>query len=165
MNSDFVPKPDNDKVIFVRGWDESEITRIIGDFVAMYENDGYPAYTIEPKKQSEKFYRLTFPQDVHPRLFIYLLNYVAYPFDFELRNRSIIVGGKTTLNADFEGLDPQLLGKNAILYIPENDEERTVVYMRTESGVTLAHSFVEIKWKRVDQARLSSDVKKLVEGS
>ena len=163
VNTNFKPAQDNDKVILVKGWDETDLTKIIRDFVATYENQGYPAYTIEPHQQSENFYRLTFPQDLHPMLFTFLINYLAYPFDLDLTNRPILVAGQTTLNSGFAGIGPDLVGKKAFLYIPENDEEQSVVYLRTDSGDTLAISFGEMKWKRVNDARLSSEVKALVE--
>ncbi len=161
----FTPNPENDKVILVKGWDSSEIQKIIHDFIEMYKNDGYPAYTIEPHKQSENLYRLAFPQDIHPQLFTFLVNYLAYPFDLDLRNRSIIVGGKTTLSSGFEGIDSSLVGKKAILYLPENDQDHDVVYMQTESGINLANSFTELRWRRVNDARLSNEVKNLIGGS
>lgn len=160
----FTPNPGNDKVIFVKGWEQSEIKKIIHDFIEIYKDDGYPVYTIEPHKQSENLYRLTFPQDIHPRLFTFLVNYLAYAFDLDLKNRSIIVGGKATLSSGFEGIDSSLVGKKAILYIPENDQEHNVVYMRTESGDNLANSLGELKWRRVNDARLSNEVKNLVGG-
>ena len=160
----FTPNLENDKSILVKGWNETEIQQIIRDFIEAYENDGYPAYTIEPQKQFENLYRLKFPQDIHPRLFTFLVNYIAYPFDLDLEKRSIVVGGKSTLSSDFE-IDPALVGKKAIFYIPERDEERTVVYMQTESGDTLANSFTEMGWKRVEVPRLPNEVKNLVGGT
>ena len=157
--------PQNDETILVKGWSESEIDTIVADFIAMYENDGYPPYTIEPQKHSEDLYRLTFPQDIHPLLFMFLVNYLAYPSELDLTNRSIIVGGKTTLSRDFTQIDPQLVGKKAILYVPENDQDANVVYMQTESGDTLANSFSDMNWTRVNDARLSNEVKKLLEGN
>jgi len=160
----FTPNPENDKVVLVKGWNEVEIRKIIRDFMETYKNDGYPAYPIEPHKQSENLYRLTFPQDIHPLLFTFLVNYLAYPFDLDLKNRSIIVAGKTTLNSGFEGIDSSLVGKKAILYIPENDQDHDVVYMRTESGVNLMNSFTELRWRRVNDARLANEVKSLIGG-
>jgi hypothetical protein len=158
----FTPNPENDKVILVQGWNEAEIRKIIHDFTETYKSDGYPAYTIEPHKQSENLYRLTLPQDIHPQLFTFLVNYLAYPFNLDLRNRSLIVGGKTTLSSGFEGIDSSLVGKKAILYLPENDQDHDVVYLQTESGINLANSFTELRWRRVNDARLSSGVKNLI---
>ena len=161
----FTLNPQNDKVILVKGWNEAEIQKIIHDFIETYKNDGYPAYTIEPHKQSENLYQLTFPQDIHPLLLAFLVNYIAYPFGLDFKNRSIIVGGKTKLNAEFEDIDSSLVGKKAILYIPENDQNHDVVYMQTESGINLLMSFDSLKWRRVNDARLSNEVKNLIGGS
>lgn len=158
------PDPRNDKVIVVEGWNDAEIRKVISDFIRTYEDEGYPAYTIEPHKQSENLYRLSFPQDIHPQLFTFLVNYIAYPFDLDLTNRFIIVAGQTTLSPAFEGVGASLAGQKAILYIPENDEDHDVVYLRTESGVHLANSFTDVKWKTVNDARLSNQVKNLVAG-
>jgi hypothetical protein len=154
----------NDKVILVKGWNEQEVKKIVNDFIETYKDDGYPAYTIDFKEHQNNIFRLTFSKDIHPRLFTFLVNYLAYPFDLDLKNRSIIVSGKTTLSAAFDGLDPSLIGKKAILYIPENDQDHDVVYMQTDSGVNLANSFTEIKWRRVDAARLSAVVRDLMAG-
>ncbi len=162
--SSFTPNPMNDKVIFVKGWNEIEIQKIIGDFTDTYKNDGYAAYAIEPQKKEEYLFLLTFPKDIHPMLFTFLVNYLAYPFDLDFRNRSVIVGGKTTLSAEFDGVDSSFVGKKAVLYIPQGDQDHDVVYMQMESGISLANSFTETKWKRVDDARLSSEVRNLIAG-
>lgn len=109
----FTPNPENDKVILVSGWDDTEIRKVIADFVQTYENGGYPAYSIEPQKQSQHFHRLTFPQDIHPQLFMFLVNYLAYPFNFDLTKRSLVIGGRTTLTSDFE-IDPVLVGQKLV---------------------------------------------------
>ena len=152
----------NDKVILVKGWNETEIQKIVTDFIATYEKDGYPAYTIEHHKLEDIAFRLTFPKDIHPLLFTFLVNYVAYPFELDFKNRSVIVGAKTTLSVEFEGLDSSFNGKKAILYIPEGDQDHDVVYMQTDSGVTLANSFTEIRWHRVNDAKLSNEVRTMM---
>jgi hypothetical protein len=160
----FTPNPMNDKVILVKGWNETEIQKIISDFTETYKNDGYQPYTIEAHKKEENLVRLSFPKDIHPRLFTFLVNYIAYPFDLDLKNRTLVVGAKTTLSAEFDGLDSSFVGKGAILYIPQDDQDHDVVYMQTDSGMNLANSFTEIKWKRVNDARLSSEVRNLIGG-
>jgi len=162
--SSFTPNPVNDKVILVKGWNEAEIQKIISDFIETYKSDGYPSYSIEPHKEEENLFRLTFPKDVHPTLFTFLINYLAYPFDLDFKNRTLVVGGKATLSAAFDGVDSSVVGKKAILYIPQDDQDHDVVYMQTESGINLANSFTEIKWRRVNDARLSSSVRNLIGG-
>jgi len=161
----FIPDPKNDKVIIVKGWDEDELRKVIGDFVNTYKNDGYAAYFIEPQKQTDKIFRLTFPNDIHPLLFTFLINYVAYPFDLDFSQRSIVVGGKTTLSSLFEGIDPSLVGQKAILYLPKDDQDHTIVYMHTTSGTNFANSFSELVWRRVNDARLSTEVQELMNGN
>jgi hypothetical protein len=161
----FVPNPQNDKVIFVSGWSEDEIRKIIADFAKTYENQGYPPFLIEHQKKNENLYRLSFPQDIHPVLFAFLVDYVAYPFELDFENRSITVGGKSTLSLDFAGIDESLTGQRAIFYLPENDQEGAVVYMRTESEVYFANSFEGTTWERVQDGRLSEETKKFLGGN
>jgi hypothetical protein len=157
----FVPDPHNDKVVFVKGWDETEMRKIIADFIKNYENDGYPPYSIEPRKQNDKLFRLQFPNDIHPLLFTFLVNYIAYPFDLDPADRSILVAGTSTLTRGYEGLDESLVGRKALLYLPENDQDHTIVYMHFSDGTTYANSFHDLVWRRVADARLSSAVTKL----
>jgi len=156
----FTPNPDNDKLIMVRGWNEDELRKILDDFIEE-DRSGSPPYKIDIHKRYEELYGLTFPQDVHPTVFGFLVNYLAYPNNFELSGRSIIVAGKTTLNSDFDGIPRTLVGEKAIVYVPENDKDYDVVYLQTETGDTLAISFSEDVWRKVKNARLSDDVKML----
>ena len=160
--SSFTPNPANDKIILVKGWNQIEIQKIINDFIESYKGDGYPAYAIEPHKQEENVFRLTFPKDIHPTLFTFLINYLAYPFDLDFENRSVIVGGKTTLSAEFDGVESAFVGKRAVLYVPQYDRDHDVVYMQIESGINYANSFTELRWKRVNDARLASEVGNLI---
>ncbi len=158
--SPFTPDPENDKAILIQGWNEDELRKILDDFV---EEDlsAFAAFRIEIHKRLENSFALTFPEDIHPAEFASLINYLAYPVDFDAAGRSIIVAGKTTLNSDFDGLPKSLEGKKALLYLPQNDEDYDVMFLQTESGVTLAKSFNEGVWRKVKDARLSSAVNSL----
>ncbi len=183
----FIPDSNNDKIIMVMGWNEDELRKMLDDFI---EEDlsGAPPYKIDIAKRYENFYRLTFPQDIHPAVFTSLVNYLAYPIDFGLKGRSIVVGkttlnsafgvsqslvgekglkgrsivvGKTTLNSAF-GVSQSLVGEKAIIYVPENDEACDAVYMQTEAGASFANSLDEMIWRPVNNARLSREVKMLI---
>jgi hypothetical protein len=145
----FVPDPQNDKIVVVKGWDENELRKIIADFISTYEHDGYPPYSIESQKRRELVFRLHFPKDIHPLLFAFLINYIGYPFELDLSNRSILVAGRTTLTQGFDGVDASLIGQKALLYLPENDQDYNIVYMRTESGSIFANSFSDLTWRRI----------------
>jgi len=157
----FTPDLDNDKVIVVKGWNEDELQKILNDFIAE-DTSGVASYKIEVDKRDEDLFSLTFPQDIHPAVFGFLVNYLAYPMNFGLAGRSIIVAGKTRLNSDFQGIPESLVGNKAIVYVPENDQDYDVVYLQTETGATLANSFSDGVWRKVNDARLSSQVKMLV---
>jgi hypothetical protein len=158
--SPFTPDLENDKAILVQGWNEDELRKILDDFVEQ-DLSAFAPFRIEIQKRSENSFALTFPEDIHPDEFVCLINYLAYPFDFDLAGRSIIVAGKTTLNSDFDGLPKSFEGKKALLYLPENDDDYQVVYLQSEPAGTLAKSFNEGVWRRVNDARLSSAVKSL----
>jgi hypothetical protein len=158
--SPFTPDPYNDKIVLIQGWNEDELRQILDDFVEQ-DLSAFAAFRIEIQKRFESSFALTFPEDIHPDEFVCLINYLAYPFDFGLAERSIIVAGKTTLNSDFDGLPKEFAGKKALLYLPENDDDYQVVYLQVESGGTLAKSFNEGDWRKVKDARLSSAVMSL----
>ena len=159
--SPFTPDPDNDKAILIQGWNEDELRKILDDFVEQ-DLSAFSAFRIEIQKRFENSFALTFPEDIHPAEFVSLLNYLAYPVDFDLADRSIVVAGRTTLNSDFDGLPKSIERKGALLYIPENDEDYDVVYLQTESGASFAKFFNEGVWRQVNDPRLSSAVKSLV---
>jgi hypothetical protein len=155
----FIANPDNDKVITVSGWNEEELGKALDDFTGQDTSGPLPKIDIE--KRFENLYRLTFPEDISAFDFVALVNYLNYPIDLCSPERKITVAGKTTLNSAFAGIPESLRGKNAILYVPENDEDYDVVHMQTEAGA-FAHSFNhEGGWRRVDDPRLSDEVKAL----
>jgi hypothetical protein len=158
--SPFTPDPNNDKAILIQGWNEDELQQILDDFVEA-DLSAFAAFRIEIEKCLESSFRLIFPEDIHPAEFLSLINYLAYPINFDPARRSIVVAGKTTLNSDFDGLPKALEGKKALLYLPENDVDHDVLFLQTESGVTLAKPFDEGAWRKVKDARLSGAVMSL----
>ena len=156
----FVADPHNDKAILIQGWNEDELRKILDDFVEQ-DLSAFAAFRIEIQKRLENSFALTFPEDIHPAEFASLINYLAYPVNLDPAGRSIIVAGKTTLNSDFDGLPKSFEGRKALLYLPEDDEDYDVVFLQSESGVTLAKSFNEGVWRKVNDARLSSAVMSL----
>src|SRR5436309_8297943 len=156
----FTPDLDNDKVIVVKGWNEDELQRMLDDFIED-DSSGVASYKIEVEKRDEDLHRLTFPRDIHAAVFGFLVNYLAYPTNFALAGRSIMVAGKTMLRSDFQGIPESLVGNKAIIYLPENDQDYDVIYLQTETGDTFANSFSEGVWREVKDARLSSEVKML----
>jgi hypothetical protein len=158
--SPFTPNPDNDKAIMVQGWHEDELRQILDDFVDE-DISAFAAFRIEIEPVQEDSFTLMFPEDIHPAEFLSLINYLAYPVNFDPTGRSIVGAGKTTLNSDFDGLPKSIEGTKAILYLPENDQDYDVVYLQTESGASFAKSLNEGSWRRVKDARLSNAARSL----
>lgn len=156
----FTPDPNNDKAILIQGWSEAELQQILNDFVEQ-DLSAFTAFGIEIQQRLDDSFALHFPEDVHPTEFLSLINYLAYPINFDLAGRSIIVAGQTTLNSDFDGLPKSLEGKRALLYLPEHDQDYDVVCLQTEPGVTLAKRLNEGVWRKVKDDRLPGAVESL----
>ena len=154
----FTPDLNNDKAIMVSGWKEKELRRIVDDFRQQDTID--PPMEIEIQKAHHNQFVLTFPGDIAHGDFAALVNYLNYPIDFDSADRTLLVAGRTTLNSDFTGIPESLMGKKAILYVPENDDDYTVVYMQTETD-TFAGSMNEMVWQRVDTPRLPTAIRSL----
>jgi len=151
----FTPNLHNDKVVSVAGWTEEELQKIVDDFTNQASEK---APKIDIVRHDERLFRLAFPEDLSPFDFAALVNYLNYPFDFDSSARSIVVAGETTLNSDFQGVPSQLMGTKAILSVPENDHDYTVVCMQTENGDVLALSLSdpEAIWKPINTSLLAA---------
>jgi len=155
----FTPDPRNDKAIMVNGWNDDELRKALDDF-SDEDGSGLPP-KIDIHKRFENFYLLTFPEDIRASDFVALVNYLNYPIDLSPEGRTITVAGKVTLNSDFEGIPQSLIGKKAVLYVPDNDEDYDVVYLRAETGTILETSFNRETWRQVTEPRMGSEVKRL----
>jgi len=155
----FTPDLTNNKMIMVRGWKEDELVEIIDDF--REESTIDPPMEIEIQTRFETEFVLTFPGDIAPWDFAALVNYLIYPIDFDSAGRALVAAGRTTLNADFTGIPESLHGKKAIIYVPESDDDYTVLYMHTETGDNFAGSLSEMVWQSVDESRLPTAMQAL----
>jgi hypothetical protein len=155
----FTPDLDNDKTITVSGWNENDLRRIVEDFRQQRTID--PPVEIDIQNPHDNQFVLTFPGDIAPGDFAALVNYLNYPIDFDLADRTLLVAGRTTLNSDFTGIPESLMGQRAIIYVPENDDDYTVIYLHTENGDTFAESMNEMVWQRVDEPRLPAAISAL----
>jgi hypothetical protein len=152
----FVANPKNDKALVVYGWSIDELQKILIQFKAKYEipnrkhlirNDGGGL-------------RVVFPEDLEPDLFSFLVNYVQYPEGFDLKARSVTSAGTTTLSLDFGLPSGALNGKKAVFYIPTNDREHDLVYVRVD-GVVYENSFAGRSWRAMSESRMPDAVVRL----
>jgi|GEM_PF-1105031 len=155
----FTADPHNDKAITVSGWTEDELRKALDDFIEDSLSASPPK--IDMHKRLENLYLLTFPEDIRPSEFIAMVNYLNYPIDLSPAGRTITVAGNATLNSDFGGIPQSLIGKKAVLYVPDNDEDYDVVYLCAETGTILETSFNRETWRQVTEPRMGSEVKRL----
>src|SRR3954447_2298897 len=89
----YAPAPENfqltDKSLFVRGWTEAELEKIIADYERSYSDRLPAAFSAHVESDDRSVLRVTFPNDIEPRFFCWLVNYVQYPRDFDLGSRSV----------------------------------------------------------------------------
>jgi hypothetical protein len=150
----FTPDPHNDKQILVRGWSADEMPRMLTDLKQLYLDKLGPDFAFNFNPEADGTFRVTPSRDVPGELFPFLVNWLQYPNGFEPNGRTILVVGKTTLSSDFSIPDPALTGQRAVFYVPANDTDYDVVYIRI-GDVTYRYSFAGFgRWKRTDDARL-----------
>jgi hypothetical protein len=156
----FTPNRDNDKSVIVQGWTESEMAAAIAEFEKGYRESPFPKWEISTAPINEDVFRLTFPEDIHPQLFLYLINFLVYPIGLDLKGRNISVVGSSKLDPAF-GDAALSLNQKAIFYVPRDDKDFDVVYLQSEDGAKRSYSFSGT-WKEVDDARMPDGVAELM---
>ena len=157
----FVPNPTNDKFIISSGWEATELEKILRDFQVLYNGRFHANFTIQSTSVNSTQFRITFPNDIEPMLFHFLVNYARYPKDLDLTNRTISIAGRTTLDQNFALPNPSLIGQKALIYVPTDDHEFDLVYVKMEQGQVYEDSFASSKWKLVQNPRLPGGIEAL----
>jgi hypothetical protein len=152
----FVANPQNDKALVAYGWKIDELEKILSQFKAKYE---IPNTKHIIQSEGDKL-RVTFPDDLEPALFTFLVNYVQYPEGFDLKHRSIASAGTVTLSLDFGLPSADLNGKKAVFYIPTNDREHDLVYVQVD-GQAYENSFAGRSWRPMSNGRMPDAVTQL----
>jgi hypothetical protein len=150
----------DDKVLIATGWTVQELEAILRAFREMYEERLGPAFSAEIVS-SDGVLRVTFPAGIEPMEFAFLVNYVHYPKGFDLRARHILAAGRVTLTERFNLPDRALVGQKAMVYVPRNDREYDLVYVRTDADATFEDSFASSRWKPVRDPRLPDGIDRL----
>ena len=147
----FTPDLHNDKSIVVKGWGENELRKIIDDFIA--ENPRVPN-RVETHKHFEREWELRFPEDLPAFEFIAMVNYLTYPLNLQAAD-DVSVLGQATLTSDFQGMPQRFIGTKAIFYVPENDEDFDVVFVKADNRAIFSYSLSEQMWKLVSETQVS----------
>jgi hypothetical protein len=124
------------KVIQVKGVREFELHRMLSGFSQLYPGDNI--VRISSRTLGSDDHVLCISDEMDLERFFYLVNYLVYPR--ELNVRLEVIGWATLRNGD--ALLPDLgIEKKAMFYIPEEDKEFDNVYMTTEDNIGYKLSF------------------------
>ncbi len=150
----------SDKQLIVRGWSDTELRKIIGDFQQLYQDRLPPTFSTEVHAGDSGVLRITFPTDINPEFYCWLINYFQYPKSFDSKSRKILVAGRATISSDFLPANQSLIGKHITFYIPTNDKDYDVVFAQVE-GQSYEYPFTSERWQRVQEPRLPVGVSDL----
>jgi hypothetical protein len=152
-----VQNPANGKEVIVTGWTSEELSGILTDFADMYDGDLGPDFDYEVQPYDKGSIRITFPHDIPALQFSFLINYLQYPKNYDLKAHSISVVGKALIAPDFHPPSESLVGQKAIFYIPSDDQDCDLVFVRV-GDETFENSFAARRWKRVADSRIPPGV-------
>lgn len=140
------------KAIIVKGWSDEELKNILTDFADAYDEALGDKFEFEVCSYKHGATRITFPYDIHFAEFSFLINYLNYPKNYDLKTHSISVAGNVILSAGFHPAHKDFIGKHAVFYVPAEDTDYDVVYVRVENE-TFQIPFTTLHWKKVEEPR------------
>src|ERR1700679_3453428 len=107
--------------VVAKGWTPAEFEKILSNFAQLYRDRLPPNFSPAVHADNGGVVRTAFPDDLEPDLFCFLVNYGQYPGGFDLDSRTILAGGRATIDSDFLPADQSLIGKRMLCYIPADD--------------------------------------------
>jgi hypothetical protein len=112
-------------------------------------------YAVCPDDKGSTY--VTFPHDIPAAQFSFLVNYLQYPKNYDFKTHSISVVGKAVISPEFRPPSESLVGQKAIFYIPSDDQDCDLVYVRV-GDETFENSFATRRWKKVADSRIPSSL-------
>ena len=154
ISSAVIAPPDAE--ILVSGWSASDLARIIGDFGSTYSIPAEMSPSTEPLRDG--VFRIGFPRGVAADQFVYLVNYLNYPNNFDLKSHQLTIVGKLVLRDQMGLPGPQAVGRHARVYVPKDDDQYDQVYIRIDSDAAYRIPFSNLSWHREADPRLTAAV-------
>src|SRR5665213_2525617 len=161
MRSAYEPNPDNGSSIEVIGWNQDEIHGILAGFRRIY---GLSDSALAVTRHWDGQFRVSFPHDIEPQIFFFLVNYIRYPKELDFQARRLGVLGRARLSRAFGIPDTSLDGMSARFYVPANDKEFDNVYVQLDSGKAFKIPFTRLIWEPVEDPRVPDEIKNLKNG-
>ncbi|MCB9065168.1 MAG: hypothetical protein H6551_08530 [Chitinophagales bacterium] len=134
----------NNKVISIEGVSYDLLKKALSNFKVLYKNE---FVVVGIHRISNSAFVLVFPDDISFRLFSYLVNYLKYPNDIDSWNPQIMAW--TTLYKGDEWVIEEMVNKQAMLYIADNDTEYDNVSLTTELSKGYILTFSKSKAKEL----------------
>lgn len=138
-------KVTNDKLIIVETASDDDIKRVLSEFCNLYNEDKYVA-VLRLTKISDKKFAITFPYDIDFVHLCFLVNYVAYPMDFDKGFKA--TGWTSTKNTDL-WITEKSANKDVMLFISDYDTEGDNVYLTTSDNIGYKLGFAIGKEKQL----------------
>jgi hypothetical protein len=145
-------------VMLVRGWQRSELDKILADFEAKY---GLDAKALLATENADRVLKVSLGRPLPADRVLYLVNYIHYPEGFDMTGRSRVVVAAIKLSEAF-AVPQSLIGQTANIYVPANDDQYDEVYATVGSGAAFRVSFTNLAWEPVVDRRQSPAVAALL---
>jgi hypothetical protein len=136
------------------GWSEAELATILADFAEAYK---LPPDTFRTVAESREAFRIEATRSIEWYRLLFLINYLRYPVGFDPTGR--VAGATATVTlSEMMGAPGKLVGRKATIYVPANDTEFDLVYIRVEPASYFEVSFADMQWAEVDDGREPDEV-------
>ncbi|WP_077148246.1 hypothetical protein [Sphingopyxis sp. KK2] len=145
------PIPASQASITVQGWRNNELRKILSDFGQKYGLD-QGLMTVETDDDGVSAVR--FHSEIPADVFVFLVNYIHYPNDFDLSGRRISAIGNSVLDKQFGLSGEEFSGKGVRFYVPADDREYDEVYAQIDGARYFRVSFTDLSWTPVSDPRM-----------
>lgn len=152
---------DSGAFVLSSGWNESELRKILADFRDRYRTQLPEGYQTRLRCAGKSKWRVEFRSHMPGDLLVFLVNYIHYPVDFDLRRRVIAAVGSAEVSRDFNPPSPRMTGRRVWIYVPDADTEFDEVFIQLD-GDTYRQSFTDLRWSRARSQRISKAAAELM---
>ena len=131
------PERETDMRIVVQTSNELALREVLGEFGVSYGAQDFASRGVELRATDGRIV-VRFPHGLRPDMFLFLVNFLHYPF-----NGAGFAGsyGVATVATALAGLGfPEALGQ-VVVFVPDDDDEQDAVWLRTASDETWHFSF------------------------
>jgi hypothetical protein len=152
-------------VLLVSGLSEAELSRILAEFSDLYD---LPADSFRVIEKGEPATQIRISQSIDPVVLTFLVNYLQYPKDLSLDNLSLedreVAVIAVVERSEVLGGPSELAGRRATIYVPAEDTEGDLVFVRVDPARYFRITFTRMQWRPVDDGREPQAVRDLARG-